>query len=127
MMMNLWIGDLGWVHLGNSSLLHVVSPGCRVTAVTLARWLGCLGYLGFFFCLPSWRDWDQVVDDDLFHGVATVADFWLGHLSPAGRRPSSESSKRKCRSQCVSAFQTCACIAFADGLWPKQVTWPRPN
>lgn len=48
-MMNLWIGDLGWVHLGNSSLLHVVSPGHSVTAVTLARWLGCLGHLGFSF------------------------------------------------------------------------------
>ena len=48
-MMNLWIDDLGWVHLGNSSLLHVVSPGRSVTAVTLARWLGCLGHLGFSF------------------------------------------------------------------------------
>ena len=48
-MMNLWIDDLGWVHLGNSSLLHVVSPGHSITAVTLARWLGCLGHLGFSF------------------------------------------------------------------------------
>ena len=84
-MMNLWIGDLGWVHLGNSSLLHVVSPGCSVTAVTLARWLGCLGYLGFFFCLPSWRDWDQVVDDDLFHVWQLLLTFgWVICLQQAG-------------------------------------------
>lgn len=48
-MMNLWTGDLGWVHLRNSSLLHVVSPGRSVTAVTLARWLGCLEHLEFSF------------------------------------------------------------------------------
>ena len=84
-MMNLWIGDLGWVHLGNLSLLHVVSPGCRVTAVTLARWLGCLGYLGFFFCLPSWRNWDQRVYDDLFHVWQLLLTFaWVICLQQAG-------------------------------------------
>ena len=50
-MMNLWIGDLGWVHLGNLSLLHVVSPGCSVTAVTLARWLDV--WDTWAFLLPS--------------------------------------------------------------------------
>lgn len=125
-MMNLWIGDLGWVHLGNSSLLHVVSPGRSITAVTLARWLGCLGYLGFFFCLPSWRDWDQMVMMIFFMSGNCCCLLAGSSISP-GWRPSSESSERKCRSQCASAFQTCACIAFADGLWPKQVTWPRPK
>ena len=88
---------------------------------------GMFGTPGLFFYLPSWRDWDQMVYDDLFHVWQLLLTIgWVIYLQQAGG-PSSESSKRKCRSQCASAFQACACIAFADVLWPKQVTWPRPN
>lgn len=88
---------------------------------------GVSGTPGLFFYLPSWRDWDQMVYDDLFHVWQLLLTIgWVIYLQQAGR-PSSESSKRKCRSHCASAFQACACIVFADVLWPKQVTWPRPN
>ena len=85
------------------------------------------GTPGLFFYLPSWRDWDQMVYDDLFHVWQLLLTIgWVIYLQQAGG-PSSESSKRKCRSQCASAFQACACIAFADVLRPKEVTWPRPD
>ena len=70
------------------------------------------GTPGIFFYLPSWHAWDQMVYDALFHVWQLLLTFgWVIYLQQA-RRPSCESSKRKSRSQCASAFQACARIAF---------------
>ena len=43
------------------------------------------GIPGLFFCLPSWRDWDQMVYDDLFHVWQLLLTFgWVIYLQQAG-------------------------------------------